>query len=198
MAVHLFHSDGRHVPTPAADDRGHDPRVDETLDPPICIVEIYRVNADKVLFVRHSSFVFPTRIKGRLVRIRSAADDLDHAKALGLAVGRKFLKAFPGQPFAQAFPPGITQPEEWRAISMFKVPVILGHADRSVVIQRVVARVRHDFDFPFSAVQAQDSSYRNIPCDRCACRQFRKHSGNTSDCRPPRSRARGAAFHRVA
>jgi hypothetical protein len=106
--------------------------------------------------IQLSALILQTGREEILVGIVSA-DDLHHGKALGLAVGCQFLKAFPGHALAQVFPSRVAEPEERRTIGVFEMTLVFGHAQRAMFEQRIVALVgcaERFCSFPFRPVFA--------------------------------------------
>jgi hypothetical protein len=82
-----------------------------------------------------------------------SANDLNHIEPLGFSVRRELLKSFPVQPFAQAFPPRVAQPEERGAIGMFEVAPVRVDPDETMPQQWIGALVGGDSQRVFLAVQ---------------------------------------------
>ena len=85
---------GIFIGVPPSDDCRDHSCIDEVFDAAVCKVEILGVHYAEVIgFVVFASLIFPASIKSSFIGIRPA-DDLDHAKILGLANGSQFLKSF--------------------------------------------------------------------------------------------------------
>ena len=129
------------APSPGAHDRRDHSGIDQVQQPSVGEVPVVRIELFVVPgVIGHSAFIFPHRFEGSLVRIRSG-DDLHDGKSLLLPVRRQFLEAIPSQPLGQALPPGVTQPQERRAVSVLKVAPVLADCKLAMSVERVVAGV---------------------------------------------------------
>ena len=108
--------------------------------------EVGRVDPAEILRPRETGLVHAALVVPVHVGVEPS-DDLDDRKALGDPVGGQLLEiGGPAQPLGEAHPPGVGQPEERRAVRMFQVAAIGGHAQEAAAQQRVVAGVARDHE----------------------------------------------------
>jgi len=141
--------------TPAADNRRHQARIDQVLESAVGVLEVGGVHPGEVPGqVRLAAFVLPARLHHPFVGVRPA-DDLDDVESLGLAIGREFLKPFPGHPFAEVLPPRVAEPQERGAVDVLEVAMVFRDSKRAVPVQRVRPGVGGDLDPACDTVQAR-------------------------------------------
>jgi hypothetical protein len=98
--------------------------VGQIRDPRIRGIEVGGINGAVVTLPRITRFISAALVVGLHVRIE-ASHDLDDGEALTHTIRRQRLKAIrPRQPFAQAHPPGVAQPEKRRAVSVFEMAMV--------------------------------------------------------------------------
>ena len=129
---------------PGADDARHHAGLDQMRDPPVGGIEVRGVDAGEALVPGEARLVAPAFVERRHVRIQ-AGDDLHHGEALGGPVGGEPVHVLrPAQPFGEAHPPRVRQPEERRAVGVLQVRARRIELDRAVAEQRVLrSRLDH-------------------------------------------------------
>jgi len=138
---------------PAPHDGRHQPRLYEVGDTPVGEAGVVGVRAGEARSViRPPTLVLPARLESALVGVRPA-HDLHHAEPLALPVGGQLLEALPRHPLAQVLPPGVAEPDKRRSIGVLEAPVVGGHADRPVTVERIAGPVGRHLESPFDPVQ---------------------------------------------
>jgi hypothetical protein len=113
------------------------------------------IDARIVILPRTPRFVSTARVKWRHVGIQ-ARNDLDYRKPFAYAISYEPLKIIgPAQALAQAHPPCVPQPEERRSIRVLEVAAIRPHLHRAILQQRIVTRIRRDFQQAILAMQVR-------------------------------------------
>jgi hypothetical protein len=92
---------------------------------------------------------------------------MNDTESLLQPIQRESLKLCrPFQPIAQAHPPSVCEPEEWRAISVPENSFATPRGDRALCQQRVVAAIGRDQQPSLLPMQS------TIGCFRAACFKF--------------------------
>lgn len=132
------------TPSPCADNCRDNTSVNQKLKPPVRKVKILGIDYAHILRqIRLPSLVFQAGRKEVLIGI-GTADDVDHIEAFRFSVGGQFLKPLPDHPLTETFPPGVRQPQKWRAVSMFEVTLARRRLHETMLQQGFVAFVGTD------------------------------------------------------
>ena len=192
VLFHLLLAQPRQVIAPGTHHAGHQPLLDQLENAAVRQVKILRADAGVVGFPGEAGLVGAARVEGRHVRIQ-AGDDLNHGKALGTPVVGQLLKLVrPVQPVTEPHPPRVAEPEERRAVGVFKVPPVGRHADRAVPVQRVLAAIGLNVQRAFDAVQARILRITARGAPAMQARLRRRVTDFPDSRRRPRTRARSS------
>src|SRR5439155_836695 len=120
--------------------------LDEVVQALVGSIEILRPDLRVICGPRITGLVRTARIEWEHIGIKSG-DDLDDIKPFSFPISGQFLEfVSPTQAVAQTHPPGITEPEERRAIKIFDVSFVRCHANWPMAKQRIVPHIRPDLD----------------------------------------------------
>src|SRR5438477_1526044 len=155
MFLQFLHAHPRHEISPRPDNARRETFIDQITEALVCRIEIVRPNPRVIGLPRVARLIRAARIERKHVGIK-AGYDLDNIEAFGSPVCGEFLKLLgPAQPMAEAHPPGVAQPEEWRAVGVLEVSFVWRDSDLAVAKQRVLSAVCADLECALNSVQTR-------------------------------------------
>src|SRR5712692_3393097 len=127
--------------------------VGQVLDTNVSCVKIGRIDPGVVFLPGKPGFIRASRIVWLHVWVQ-ACYDLHYIETFAGAISGQCLETTrPGKPLAQSHPPGVTQPEERRAIGMLEMTAVTAYTQGAVAVERVISRVRLDYQLARAVVQ---------------------------------------------
>jgi hypothetical protein len=152
MFFHSLDPEPRQMISPCADDAWHQATVAQILNAFVRGIEVLGIDARIIGRPWKPAFTKPALIERRHVRVESG-DNLHCIETFGDAVRCELLKLIPMQPSREPHPPGIGQPEKWRAIGVLQMTLIRRYFDRTVQAELVRSIVWRDNELRLPVMQ---------------------------------------------
>src|SRR5437588_5524370 len=146
MLLRSFDAHPGHEITPRADNARHEALLHQIEQAFIRRIEVFGPDARVIGLPRVACLVRAARIEREHVGIKPG-DDLNDIEPFFLTVSRKLLEFIRKmQAMAQSHPPGVAEPEEWRAVGVFEKSFVGSHAYRAMHVERILAGVWFDLN----------------------------------------------------